>query len=335
MFAIASLPSCKEQLAQTAITIWVDRQACLAHLAVIKLGRVDLTRSQLHSRCSSTVLSRVISHHYPAEQGFCRNSYYRYTPYAYYGNYNFFNIFQSYFGNPAYGAGLTIIKVPDATESSVVYNGSRYIITSLDALNAWGLNALPVSYVTLAAYSAYPVGVSSSRVFKESDGPRVFVAQNGIARHISTSAYVHDFGLDNEPVGSLPQSLIFSALREGDPVGFLVQATGQSATYFAQAGVKYYVPSVPVIEAWGFLSSELVQVSPSDLDAIPTVGNLSVLVKGSGPNIYVASLHQFFYAPSTARLADWNMDTLSVTNLDDFLFAKFTHLWDVESSDSR
>lgn len=242
---------------------------------------------------------------------------YRYTPYAYYGNYNFFNIYTSYFGNPAYGENFSIIKSNDIAEISVLYNGVRYPFVNMESINAWGVQNIPVSVISSFAYYNYPVGGIMSRVFKESDGPRVFVASHGVARHISTSSYVDTFGLSNELVGNLPQGLIFGLMPEGNPVGFLVKATGQNAIYLAQAGIKYYIADIPTIEAWGFQMSELIEVTPTELETVPTVGTLTTLVRGSGPDIFVATLHTFVYAPSTARLSDWNMERMSVTWLDD------------------
>jgi hypothetical protein len=241
---------------------------------------------------------------------------YRYTPYAYYGNFNFFNIFQTFFGNPICRTNLTVIKVPEGTESSVLYSGTRYPISSLDTLKAWGLDCVPVTYVTSAVYAGYPVGGSITRVFKEIEGPQVYIAQNGARRHIRTSLYVDQLGLSSEPFFELPAGLI-AGIPETNPLGFLVQGTGQSAIYLAQASSKYYVADIPTLEAWGFPLSELVTVNPNYLTDLPTAGTLTSLVKGTGPDIYVATVRSFAYAPSVARLQDWGMQNITITNLDD------------------
>jgi len=241
---------------------------------------------------------------------------YRYTPYAYYGNYNFYTIFQKFFGNPTCATNLAVIHGDSSPESSVLYNGTRYPIDSLATLSAWGLDCQPVSTVSQATYNNYPAGQPVTQVFKNDSAPEVYIAQGGVRRHIRTSLYVHQLGLDNEPYSVLPAGLI-AQLPEGAPMGFLVQASGSPAIYLSEAGNKYYVPDIPTIEAWGFSFSELVVVNPAYVSALPTAGNLSTLVKGSGPEIYVASLEQFVYAPSPARLQDWNMQGMPVTVLED------------------
>lgn len=245
---------------------------------------------------------------------------YRYTPYAYYGNYNFFNIFQTFFGNPICRTNLTVIQATGGSESAVLYNGVKYPIVSLDALRAWGLDCVPITYVSSGTYAGYPTGGMISRVFKEIEGPQVYIAQNGVRRHIRTSLYVEQMGLSGEPYYEIPAGII-AGLPEGNPLGFLVRGTGQSAIYLAQGSVKYYVADVPTIEAWGFPLSELIDIDSVYLSDLPTAGNLSTLVKGSGPDIYVATLRSFAYAPSTARLQDWNMQNISVTLLDDSFLA--------------
>lgn len=241
---------------------------------------------------------------------------YRYTPYAYYGNYNFFTIFQLFFGSPTCSTNLNVIHNSATGGSAVLYKNTRYPISSLESLRAWGLDCPPAADVSASVYNSYAAGSLISRVFKNSSAPEVYIVQNGVRRHISTSLYAGSLKLDKEPIGNLPSGLI-QELPEGPPMGFLVKASNSPKIYFSQLNKKYYVPNIPTLEAWGFQLSELVTVNPAYLNNVPTAGNLSTLVKGSGINIFVASLHNFVYAPSTSRLADWNMEGMSVTLIDD------------------
>ena len=241
---------------------------------------------------------------------------FRYTPYAYYGNYNFFTIFQTFFGPPTCAINLQVIHNTGGVESSVLFGGARYPISSLEALRAWGLDCVTLTATTSSLYAAYPVGGAITRLFKQIDGSRVFIVQNGVRRYISTSLYVHQSGLDSEPYSELPSGLI-NALPEGNPMGYLVKAAGQQAIYLVQANTKYYVPNPPILSAWGFTMSDLITVNSTYLNQVPTVGTLSTLVKGGGADIFVASLGSFFYAPNLARLRDWNLQNSTVTLLDD------------------
>ena len=241
---------------------------------------------------------------------------YRYTPYAYDGNYNFFNIFQTFFGNPTCGTHLSVIQGDASPETAVLFNGTRYTINSLATLAAWGLTCAPTSTIPQATYSAYPYGGQITQVVKSADGPEVYILQGGLRRHIRTSLYVHQLSLDNEPVTTLPAALLAN-VPEGPPLGFLVQASGTAAIYLSQANGKYYIPNIPTLAAWGFPLSELITVNPVYVNALPTIGNLTTLAKGSGVNIFVAALENLVYAPSVSRLQDWNMQNIPVTILDD------------------
>lgn len=240
---------------------------------------------------------------------------FRYTPYAYYGNYNFYNTFNAWFGNPACPANLSLYKGSGA-DLYAVKDGVRYRIANPETVSAWGMYCLDVANVSDDQINSFGNGGSITRVVRDTGTGYVFIVMNGSRRHIRTPRYVDQLGLSGEPVVDLPSNVI-NAIPEAAPLGFLVKASGQSAIYLAQLNSKYYVPNIPTIEAWGFTLSELVEVTSSFVDSLPTAGNLTVLTKGSHPETYLASEHNLVYIPSLQRVRDWDLQNFSLTVLDD------------------
>lgn len=240
---------------------------------------------------------------------------YRYTPYAYYGNYNFYNLFSGWFGNPACPPNLGIIK-STTSPTYAIKDSIKYPVNSLDTLFAWGMDCLSVDTVSDDVLNTYPTGAPITRVIKSVDSSSIYVVANGARRHIRTSLYVTQLGLDSEPVSELPSSVV-NAIPEGAPLGYLVKAPNDDKIYLAQATTKIYIPDVPTVAAWGFDLSELIILDSTYINALPTIATLSMLVKGSAPEIYVATNHQFFWIPSLQRVQDWAMQNFSVTVVDD------------------
>jgi hypothetical protein len=240
-------------------------------------------------------------------------SLYRYTT-GCNGHANFFILYQNWFGNPVCTTNLETIR-NESGDVSVLFEGKRYPIAGSAAYTAWGLDCTEPTSVSNSVYSTYLVGPTITRVFKEQGGPRVFIAENGVRRHIRTSLYVAALGLQDEQFFELPQGMV-ERFAQGMPMGFLVKGSDRNEIYLSQARGKYHITDIPALEAWGFEAIDLITLESSYLEDVPTIGNLTTLIKGTGPDIFLATLRRVVYIPSLARVRDWKLENTAVTFVD-------------------
>jgi hypothetical protein len=239
---------------------------------------------------------------------------YRYTPHIHNGNHNFWYFYTTWFGTEGCLPGLSLIK--GSTDTIYLQReGVKYRIPDLGTLYAWGLSCEPVSTLDDTTIDTYSNGPALSRLVKAAGSDKIYVYVDGVRRHIRSGGYLPYFGMSNEPLIELPAPLINSTI-EGAPVGYLVKATDKPEIYLSFLNFKVYVPDIPTIEAWGFTLDELTSVNNANLAALPTYGTLTVLVKGPGPEIYVASDRRFVYIPSLQRVRDWALQNTAVTYVD-------------------
>ncbi len=224
---------------------------------------------------------------------------YWYTPH-FAGNENFDSIFQSWFGpttmndtffevidtNPDTGANMWYLLTPEG----------KYYIPTMSVYDAWGLNNYAFQTVSQTYFDSLPAGPNLGNLLKDQWG-NYFFMDNGETHYIPNASYL---SLWNLIPSSAAQStgLVYST-PEGNWVGrFLTDSSSSpSQIYLMDGGTLRLVPTTSLLYEWGYVPSQLTDVSSSFLSSLPVGSNISQYVT-NGSSDYIVDTDRLLSFPN-------------------------------------
>jgi hypothetical protein len=226
---------------------------------------------------------------------------YRYTPYIYNGNYNFYTLYNQWFGS-GLSWNYLLVKTADSPAIYLIDKGQKILIPDMNMFYAWGFNNSQVSTISDDSMNSYPSAANNLTLIMKGDlNPAVYYMNNGTKEFMSSMAIV---SLAQEITGSqittLSQGLANIFSSGNDYVAF-VQDPNNSC-WFANGASKYFI-SNPMMTAWGLSSNNLTAVSNTNLDNLISGSAISDLVIPSGYNsVWKISSGNRSWVPDPATL---------------------------------
>lgn len=204
---------------------------------------------------------------------------YRYTPYVYNGNYNFYTIFREWFG-----WSYSLVKTGNSPAIYLVYSNTRYHITDPQSFQIWGFSWSNVNIISEETLNSYSPGSSLSSLIKGS-GDAIYLGNNGFKYHIPNPTTFHNFGFSWGGI-SFPSDNFISSVPYKGILNNLIKGSG--AEIFAlDQGVKRHIRNIDTFNHFRFRWDSISFLSNEFINSIPSSSFISRLIKGSGERVYL------------------------------------------------
>lgn len=251
-----------------------------------------ISRAELNGHPTGPVLTRLIQ--WGGTVYFVENGQKRYVPSA--SSLSFYGITfasltdvnTSTFDRLPTGSELSsprTVRIPKDNKVYFLEDGVRRPFANDETMWAWGYSreATPES----AAAKSIPVGQTLTNIV-ENDG-NVYAVENGKRRHVISDSAVLTNGYKWENVVHINGSTR-DTLSQDNPIRphALIRATGESQVWFMDADVRHLVPDEATMNAWGYSTSQIVDLPRSIVYKYSEGSKLSRFIKtNSGDKYYI------------------------------------------------
>jgi hypothetical protein len=232
---------------------------------------------------------------------------------AAYGNRNFWWYFNSWFGQSV----TTNISLAEATGSStyyVLYDGIKQGIPSLDVLNAWGLEGLPVETLDPSVLNAIPTASTAlTRYVQVTSTGQNYFADNGNFYWVSSNDATDWNNFPGQSLSQASNTLVNFANFEGEIQPY-VYVSGSSTYYVVDNGALHPVSSGNEYGLWAGNALPM-QISSAYFNTMSQASTLSGPELTYGGSTYVLSNGtKFSLTSSTASLvpSSWSSSSASI-----------------------
>lgn len=261
---------------------------------------------------------------------------YRYTPYVYNGNYNFWYFYNLWFLDiPSF---LTVDAVGTDEEGmySIVWNGERWPVNDPDVLRHFGLS------VTSARLSsgdlAKPRRHILARLLAQKDGGRTFFILNGYRHEIRGDEALHFLKWRRaDVVGDVPNSLL-DAMPIGTPMNQVLRMQNTGLTYIQDLGENHLVDKDYIFQDnWGMKWDNVAEVPGYVVNRYSTTRPIYEVVRtASGEFWYYLDRGKRHHIPDDDKLFQmWGLDKNKAIVMGEELLSKFPeaerHHWLIRS----
>lgn len=203
---------------------------------------------------------------------------YRYTPYIYNGNYNFYTLYRNWFGWSAY-----IVKTEISPAIYLVYDDVKYHIQDPQSFSALGFSWGNVNLISESALNNYSNGPPLSYLIKGS-GQAIYLGNDGYKYHIPNPTTFSNFGFRWEQM-SFPGDSLINSIPYNGSLNNLIKGRGPEI-YAMDQGVKRHIKDLDTFNHFRFKWDSISFLSDEFIGIIPSSSFISRLVKGSGEKIY-------------------------------------------------
>ncbi|MCK4744694.1 hypothetical protein KAS41_01385 [Candidatus Parcubacteria bacterium] len=235
---------------------------------------------------------------------------YTYTPHVYYGNYNFWKLYNDYFESGSHDYLENYQKYPDGSllrkkgEGGIylIQNGEkRPFLTKSAFMSRYSLNrVLDVKSDDLEEYEdGNPIKFSNYSLLRSPKGT-IYLLVNDIKRGIVSMDVFKKIGFNPEEVIDVEDAEL-SEFSEGKPItendvyptGALLQNRKTGGVFFVIDNTKYPIWSKKIMEA-NYANKKVIPVSEEELDGYPTGKPLKfrdgeLIVSAVSPTVYIIS----------------------------------------------
>ncbi|MFJ4037654.1 hypothetical protein ACIPVB_06175 [Microbacterium sp. NPDC090007] len=246
-----------------------------------------------------------------------------------YGNRNFFNYFNDWFGSTQSAPirDSSLVKSSDADEIYLVAGTTRrHVLSQLD-LSALSVRLGGVQVVRPSQITALTTAPPATRLVRDArDGSMYLIEADGSKHHFQSAATVRGYGFSMDNYLSLPPAVIDS-YGTGAPVGDAFRAADSPDYYVWAEGARHWVMdglawSQDPASTSGYvavLAPEAVTRLPVGL---PRLGGGTLVAEKGRPEIYISGYGaEIVHIPSwaiAAELGVGNLRTFPAGSLDPF-----------------
>ncbi|MBC7404826.1 MAG: hypothetical protein H7252_03970 [Cytophaga sp.] len=203
-----------------------------------------------------------------------------------YGNRNFWRMFYDWFGSTT--GGVSLIKSSSSATIYVLYGNQKQPIASLDVLNAWGLNNLPVTVMDSASINVFPTRSVLTRLAHNPYNSALYFLADGGGTYDSLSNMAANWGYNPAAASDIGIELIAYTKRLGGLSEF-VTAPNAGAIFTVDGGTRRPFANPDTFQTWAGRSA--VNMVTTDLLSTLTSGTgLSSNQAQDGTSQYVLSM---------------------------------------------
>ncbi len=209
---------------------------------------------------------------------------YRYTPYIYNGNYNFYTIYRNWFGPGSDSWTFLLIRAIGDPKVYLVDRGKKVYIPYVETLTGWGFSDSDITDLSASAVASYPRRSKDLTLLVRGTGsPRVYYMDSGVKRYIPTAEMLVLIKETIAPYGTgisdLAKELV-NAIKAGSDLAPFVK--NSSGSYWLISGRSKYPISTQMMSHWGLSASNACQISDTVLNKFSNRLSIGNLVRPSG-----------------------------------------------------
>ncbi|MDO8472094.1 MAG: hypothetical protein Q7S64_03050 [bacterium] len=175
------------------------------------------------------------------------------------------------------------VRIPNDNKVYLLEDGVRRPFADDTSMAAWGYSREGTA--VSAAAKSIPVGPKVANVV-ENDG-NVYAVENGKRRHVISDSAVLTNGYKWENVTHINGSTR-DTLAQDNPIrpNALIRATGETDVWFMDADTRHLVPDETIMNAWGYNTSQIVDLPRSIVYKYSEGSKLSRYIKTGGDTKY-------------------------------------------------
>jgi len=202
---------------------------------------------------------------------------YRYTPYIYNGNYNFYRLYHSWFGPGSSNWSFLLIRAVGDPKVYLVDRSQKIYIPTIEIFNHWGFSASQIVNLSADKVDDYTLRPQNlTRLVRGSTSAKVYFIESSRKKYIPTAQMLNLLGLS---LTTLDQNLV-NGIRSGVEYAPFIQAAN-GFHWLVSGRTKYYV-SAAMMVSWGLEDSAAYQVSNDSLTTLVTGSQVGQLIRGAG-----------------------------------------------------
>ncbi len=203
-------------------------------------------------------------------------SLYRYTPHVYNGNYNFWLLFNNWFGPGA--ILLPVARVSDGAPIYILSGGRKWPIADLATFEAWGYTSELIQTKTQGELDALATAETVT-TFVKGSGATIYLIDNKRKRPFKSTASIQLTGHGGKNAATLADEIINSIPR-GDYMSHLVKPAGSSMIYYLNNNTLYHVRNRTYLDRMGLSRNDVVSISSDSRSRYNYGRPISYIIKG-------------------------------------------------------
>ena len=211
-------------------------------------------------------------------------------------------------------------KSDTSTDVFYMENGYKHHIANEHQFPIWNLSWSELGTVDSSILNQIPTGPPIGLLSKSASQPALYLLTYNRRFYVPDLSTMTEWGYNLNSIDTIPQSIILSPSTSSN-LTTVVQFEGDAKVYLVTNGQRLYIPNQTVLSAWGLNFGMLSNVGKELSYATPEAGQLSQLVKGSGPNVYYISGGQKRYVTSWSKLVSKNIPQSALVTVSDHLLA--------------
>lgn len=238
---------------------------------------------------------------------------YRYTPYVYMGNYNFWYLMGVWFLNFAIPFHPDLAQAAGDPVVYAVVSGKRYPIDTADAFNALRLNWSDIHAMT-GEQAALPIGAPIKRLVNGFG--KVFYIENGTKRYIASPEIFNNLGFDWNAISRVDSLL--DSIPDGLPMYELARPSNSYSIYIMSMNRGYAFPSMHILEdVWKLKESNVGVVAPYAFSPFPLDGQVGRTAQGHGSTVYLVDGGARLAIPTAPLFTAWGFSWGGIVHAED------------------
>jgi hypothetical protein len=238
-----------------------------------------------------------------------------------YGNYNFWEYFNSWFG-PSLDTSVTLGVESGYSTVYVFYDGIKQGIPSQDVLNSWGLNGLTINSLAPSVFNATPTASTVlSRYATDTSNNVNYFADNGNVYNVSPNNASLWNNFPGQTLSQVSNTLINFADNQGALKPY-VSVSGNSTYYIVDQGNLYPVTSGVVYNSWAGQNNPPIQLSSTYFNSMAqsstAISSPEISVNGSDYVLSDGSAFSVNNNISGLLPSSWNISSMDAAMLNTF-----------------
>ncbi|HUD10551.1 MAG TPA: hypothetical protein VMR28_02640 [Candidatus Saccharimonadales bacterium] len=233
---------------------------------------------------------------------------------AAYGNRNFWWYFNTWFG-PSVDTSVYLGEETGTSTIYVFYDGEKQGIPSIDVLDAWGLNGLPVTQLDPSLFNTIPTASTAlTRYAVNAQTGLNYFADNSNVYYVSAND-ANDWGnFPGQTLSYISETLISFANYKGEITPY-VSESGNSNFYVMDSGVLHAVTSPTLYNLWAGQNNPPFQLSSAYFNTLTISSALidTPEFTGGGATYVLSDREIFSLNSNTANLVPSSWGGLSIS----------------------
>lgn len=214
-------------------------------------------------------------------------------------------------GRIAKGSGATVYLID---------NNKKHYFADLNTLSAWGKTSQTAFLASDRLLGGIPDGFQVTDLARSPDRPEVYLMYGGKKYHLADPQTFFAWNKNWSDVRIYSNELLDEfSLGETDLTRYVKKLVSpeEPATYLISGGQKKSFPNLNTFFLWGGTDSNISRIPPGLFDSLTQGSDVSVAIKGTGPEIYLLDKGRKDHITSPEAFNAWGIPGGQITILND------------------